>query len=44
MVQTIVGRRSRSGGLRRRMRRGFSLVELGIVIAVIAVLGTVTWV
>lgn len=41
MVQTIVGRRSRSGGLRRRMRRGFSLVELGIVIAVIAVLAAV---
>jgi prepilin-type N-terminal cleavage/methylation domain-containing protein len=41
MVETIVVRRSRSGGLRRRMRRGFSLVELGIVIAVIAVLAAV---
>ncbi len=40
MVKQNVGR-SIPVGLRRRMRRGFSLVELGIVIAVIAVLAAV---
>lgn len=39
MVAKNPGRSSR--GLRRRSRRGFSLVELGIVIAVIAVLAAV---
>jgi prepilin-type N-terminal cleavage/methylation domain-containing protein len=39
MVAQNPGRSSR--GLRRRSRRGFSLVELGIVIAVIAVLAAV---